>query len=128
MRTPVRSPNRPWRGRSGGLLGGDAFVTVVQTANFRAHHDGSDACLGGGPVIGRVFLEGKVGSAPVIILDVGREHAPEMPLVQDDHVIEALSADRADHTLDIWILPGTRRADTTSARPMPATRRWNTAP
>jgi len=45
----------------------------------------------------------------VIVLDVRREHAPEVRLVQDDHVVEALPADRADHALNIRILPGTRR-------------------
>ena len=32
-----------------------------------------------------------------------------MRLVQDDQTIETLPSDRADHALDAWILPGTRR-------------------
>ena len=88
---------------------GASFVAVVETADFRDHDDGSAGCLSGRPAIGRVFLECEVRSAPVIGPEVGREHAPEMRLVQDDHVIEALPADRADHALDIRILPGTRR-------------------
>jgi len=92
-----------------GWLRGDALVTVVETADFREHHDGSDDGLSGGPMIGRVFLESEVRSAPVIVLDVRREHAPEVRLVQDDHVVEALPADRADYALNIRILPGTRR-------------------
>ena len=32
-----------------------------------------------------------------------------MRFVQDDDVIETLPSDRADHPLDEWILPGTRR-------------------
>jgi hypothetical protein len=51
-----------------------------------------------------------------------------MRVVQDDDVIEALSSDRADHRVDERILPRTRRADTTTAMPMDATRRWNAAP
>jgi len=43
-----------------GLLRGDAFVTVVETADFREHHDGSDDGVRGGPVIGSVFLESEV--------------------------------------------------------------------
>jgi hypothetical protein len=68
-------------GDAQGLLRGDAFVTVVETADFRDHHDGSDDRRSGGPVIGRVFLESEVRSAPVIVLDVRREHAPEVRLV-----------------------------------------------
>ena len=50
----------------------------------------------------------EVCSAAVIVLEVGRENAPEMRLV-DDHMIEALPLDRADHVLDIRILPRARR-------------------
>ena len=32
-----------------------------------------------------------------------------MRLVHDDDVVETLPSDRADHALDVWILPGTRR-------------------
>ena len=45
----------------------------------------------------------------MIVLDVGRENAPKLRFVQDDHMIEALPPDRADHTLDVWILPRARR-------------------
>jgi len=39
------------------LLRGDSFITVVETADFWEHDDRSDACVSGGPVIGRVFGE-----------------------------------------------------------------------
>ena len=32
-----------------------------------------------------------------------------MRLVHDDDVVETLPSNRADHALDVWILPGTRR-------------------
>jgi hypothetical protein len=50
-----------------------------------------------------------VRSASVIVPEVGCENPPKMRLVQDHHVIEASPTDRADHALDIRILPGTRR-------------------
>ena len=74
---------------SRGLLRGDSFVTVVKTADFRDHDDGSDGGLSGGPVIGRVFLKCEVRSTPVIVPDVAGEDAPKVRFVQDDHVIEA---------------------------------------
>ena len=60
-------------------------------------------------VIWRVFLEAKVRSAPMIVPPVRLEDAPEMRLVDDDHVIETLSSNRADQAFDIRILPWTRR-------------------
>lgn len=90
-------------------LRGASFVAVVKTADFRSHGDRSSGCLSGRSTIGRVFLEREVCSASVIVPEVGCENAPKMRLVQDDHVIEACPADRADHALDIRILPGTRR-------------------
>jgi hypothetical protein len=34
-----------------------------------------------------------------------REDAPQVTLVEDDDVIQAFAADRADEALDIWIVP-----------------------
>ena len=85
-----------------------SFVTVMETADFRTHDDGSDGCLRGRSAIGRVLLECEVRSALVIVPDAGREDARKMRLVQDDHVIEALAPDRADHAFHVRILPRTR--------------------
>lgn len=60
-------------------------------------------------MIGRVLLEAEMRSTPMIVLPVGIEHAPQVRLVEDDDVIEALASNRADHTFDVRILPGTRR-------------------
>jgi hypothetical protein len=51
----------------------------------------------------RVFLKTEMGSAPMIIPAVRREKAPEMRLVDDDHVIETLPPDGADQALDIRV-------------------------
>jgi hypothetical protein len=59
--------------------------------------------------IGRVFLEAQVRSTPMIVPAVRREDAPKMRLVDDDHVIETLSSDRADQAFDVRILSRTRR-------------------
>ena len=85
-----------------------SFVTAMETTDFRDRHDWSDEYLRGRPVIGRVFFEPEVRPTAVIVPDVGTENAPKMRLVQDDHVIEALSSERADHAFDVRILPGTR--------------------
>ena len=79
-------------------------------------------------VIWRVLLEAEVRSTPMIVLAVCREDAPEMRLVHDDHVIETLSPDRADQAFDVRSCHGLAGAETTSAMPMPSSRRWKTSP
>ena len=43
----------------------------------------------------------------VVIGEIRTQDAAEMHLVQHDHVIETLATQRADHALDIGVLPGT---------------------
>jgi hypothetical protein len=44
----------------------------------------------------------------VVIVKVRRQHAAQMMLIEDDDVIEALAAHRANDALDVGVLP--RRA------------------
>jgi hypothetical protein len=83
-----------------GILRGAPFVAVVEATDFRECDDWSDGCLRRRPVIGRVFLQAEMRSTAVIVPDVGRENAPKVGLVHDNHVVETLSSDRsrARHT------------------------------
>jgi hypothetical protein len=85
------------------------FIAVMETTDFGDRNDRPGGCSRDRSVIWRVFLEAEVRSAPMIILAVGLEDAPEMRFVDDDHVIETLSSDRADQAFNIRILPWTRR-------------------
>ena len=64
---------------------------------YRARLDGSS--------LGGVFLERQVSSAGMIVVDVFAQDSPEVPLGEDDHVVETLAADGSDHPFDEWILP-----------------------
>ena len=59
----------------------------------------------------------------MIVAGVSGQRAPEMPFIEDDHVIEALSTNGSDQTLDRWILPRARgtRDDLADAHPGDAT-------
>ncbi len=46
----------------------------------------------------------------MIVGQVSGEGAPEMRLIQDDHVIETLAPNGSDQPFDVGILPRTRRA------------------
>jgi len=41
----------------------------------------------------------------MVVVNVGRKNAPEVPLVEDDNVIETFSTDRTDDALGVCILP-----------------------
>jgi len=56
--------------------------------------------------MGRGCGRREMGSGPVMILKIARQDAPPVTLVEDDDVIQAFAADRADEALDKWILPG----------------------
>jgi hypothetical protein len=105
-----------------------AVHSVMETTDVRDRDDWPGGCFRDRSVIWRVFLEPEVRSTPMIAPAIGREDTPEMRFVHDDDVIETRSSDRADRALAVRILPRTRRRGTTSAMPMPASRRWNTAP
>ena len=48
----------------------------------------------------------------MMILKVCRQHSAQVTLIEDDDVIEAFAADRADDALDLGVLPRrSRRGD-----------------
>src|SRR4051812_6514436 len=57
-----------------------------------------------------VFLQRQMRPGAVIVGHVVGKHAPEMRLIQNDHMIEALAPDGSDQAFDISILPGARGA------------------
>ena len=54
-----------------------------------------------------VAIKKSVRSSRVVVFDVLRYDAPEMPLPEDDHVVEAVLSDGPDHSFAIRILPWT---------------------
>ena len=69
---------------------------MVQTADFR---EGDHAALDRGlhaSWSGSVFLQREVRSCPLIIENVQRKHAPQVRFAEDDEVVDALAAQRAD--------------------------------
>ena len=52
-----------------------------------------------------VLVEGQVSSGPVVVVHVPAEDSPQVSLVQDDHVVEALAPNAPDDALDVAVLP-----------------------
>jgi NAD(P)-dependent dehydrogenase (short-subunit alcohol dehydrogenase family) len=82
------------------------FVAMMESADLR---DGDDFALLrplDGAASRRVPGEGEVAPGVMVIPQVRPKDPAQVLLVEHDDVVEALPADRADHTLGVRILPG----------------------
>jgi hypothetical protein len=79
---------------------------VVEAADFWKLDD--VPCLErlDGSRLGRILVERKMRSRPVIIREVRSEQPPETLLIDNDDVIKKLPTNRSDQALDVRILPG----------------------
>ena len=79
---------------------------MMESADLR---DGND-CAPLRPLDGaasrRVSGEGEVAPGVMVIPQIRPKDPAQVLLVEHDDVVEALPADRADHTLGVRILPG----------------------
>ncbi len=121
LHVQLRSHARRNQARSGGL----PFVAVVQTADFGSHHDAAGRL--DGAFRRSILAEREVRPRPLVVREVGPKDPTKTPLIEDDDVVQALAADRADDAFDVGILPRrTRcRADRrqTECRDRPTERR-----
>ena len=58
---------------------------------------------------GRVRVQGEMGPRPLVVGDVRREDASQMPFVQDDDVVQTFPPHRTDQPFHVGILPGCAR-------------------
>jgi hypothetical protein len=56
--------------------------------------------------LGTILLKSKMGPILIIVIHVFREYALQMSLIENDGVIETISSNRTDNSLDIGILLG----------------------
>ena len=76
----------------------------MQAAENRSRLDAS-YCLNG--TLDRcVLVQGQMCASRIVVVDVARQHMPQVPLSEHDHMVKALPPDRANQTLCIAILPG----------------------
>ena len=61
------------------------------------------------PLERTLLAQAQVGSRLVVVAEIRRQGSLEMASVQDDVVVEALPADRANESLYVRILPGALR-------------------
>ena len=57
------------------------------------------------PMARRIFIQGQMRSEFIVIAGVGSKDSTQMGVAEDDDVIEAFPADRADQSLRMPVLP-----------------------
>ena len=79
---------------------------MVQSAEKGGRADGTVVRRFLVATAGRVAIEPLMCSVDVVIVEIIGKDAAEMVFVENNHVIQTLSADRADYSLRVRILPG----------------------
>ena len=80
-------------------------VATVQAADFGKLHDLARRGEVDQPEVRSILAKRKMGARPVIVSEVAGQDAAEVSLVENEHVIQALAADRADESLHERVLP-----------------------
>ncbi len=86
--------------------GGQPLVTVMQTANLWEGNNLSRFSRLDRPAGGRVLFQREVRAGAMVVVDIRRQYSPQVPFVEDDDMIKALSPNRPYHPLDKRVLPG----------------------
>ncbi len=72
---------------------------MVESADLGQSNDAAVLGRLDGAWLGRILVEREVRPRAVIVAEVAVQPPTEVSLVEDDHVIEKLTADGADHAL-----------------------------
>ena len=80
---------------------------MMQSANFRERDDGSFCRRLDASCRRRVLLQGQMCARPMIVGEIRGQETSQMPLTEDDHVVQTLAPNGSDQSLRIRILPRT---------------------
>lgn len=86
---------------------------MMQATDFGNLDDRTEPRRFDWPCVGCILVEREMGSCAMVVGEVPGQRATEVPLAENDDVVEALASDRADETFRERILPRTvwRRED-----------------
>ncbi len=77
---------------------------MVQATNFGNLHDRAHLGPRNGPDIRCILVEREVSSCAVIVDEVARQDAAQVPLAENEHMVQTLAPDRADEPFHAGIL------------------------
>jgi len=91
---------------------------MMQATDLRYGYDAADPGWLDRARDGAILIERKMGAGSMIVVDIGRQDAAQMALVEDHNMIQTLAANRA---YDLWLLKtwSTRKGTSSVARPRP---------
>jgi len=78
---------------------------MVETTDLGERSDPLDRWFLNQPGLRAVHLQRKMRPPALVVLEVGLDHPPQVPLVQDDDVIETFLPDATNQALDVRVLP-----------------------
>jgi len=78
---------------------------MVEAANFANRDDPAEFRPLNSPAVGRVLIERKVSTRPVVVRKVASQGAAQVAFAKDEDVIQTLAPDGADKPLREGILP-----------------------
>ena len=95
-RRPVDRVHRSRVDGRSGRSGGAAFVAMMKSAHFRERDHAPFRRRLHASRRRRVFLQGEMCAGPMIIGDIRGQEPSQMPLAEDDDVVETLAANGSD--------------------------------
>ena len=78
---------------------------MMQTTDSWNGDDSSDAAILNRAGLGAILVEGEMRAGALVVVGVRGQDAAQMALVEDHDVIQTLATNRADHALDVRVLP-----------------------
>ncbi len=78
---------------------------MMKPADLGDRDDLSDISVVGRPLIRRILLERQMRPGAIVVTPVVGKDSAEMPLVENDYVVQTLSAQGANESLRIGVLP-----------------------
>ena len=77
-------------------LRGQAFIVMMQAAEFRERDYPTPVRRMHDPRVRRIHRQGKVRSPVVVVIEISGNDTPEMAFVQNDEMIKAIAAQGSD--------------------------------
>ncbi len=68
-------------------------ISMMQATNFGNLHDGANLRPLDRPHVWRILLKREVSASVVIVREVGGQDAAEVPLAENEHVVQTLAPD-----------------------------------
>jgi hypothetical protein len=94
----------------------------MESADLGKLHDPSEFRRLYAPRNRSILFERQVSARPLVVFEIQLQDATQPSFIQDDEVVQALAANRADQALDIGILPRRSRSRENFANAQPPCR------